>query len=916
MRSGRSSSASDRSDGVSSLSESSGSSDDDSEMEGCGAGCPKRAGVLSRIWLTTAPWTKNILAVWHTYLLCVAACAIACASLVVVLFWHVEWYHHYDPSATDLDFTLHFLAAFVKSWLLIGTTSELLRFCYLLSVDAWRIEMFEAYRRAMCFASFAEIAAGSLYVCGWPAPIPMWRKVADLILQVLIHVSLDILPVVMVVVDIATWRNNFELSSAMLAIACIHVVLFWAAWTIGDLTLKIVAFSAACRAKVLKVSYYGTATKVLRFPAQEVEKNQPENILPGWELQNTFIVEEVDLEDTGGRFRARSQTIALPYNSYNSEEDTFSQSPQHSAASEPIPRRRTVSQRHMLINDQALHNAPSIGTVGGERPLDCCLPLCVCLLHFFEVFPMMFSLGVILVGGSTGHAPLIFLGLEAVVLIMLGMLLGQPQLSDLSCWPSGPRIKALQDWGDEFCGFRYEDQLHFRLPFIFMTYLLGLLAGVLNWWYSMSYCAAVLLLCFLVQIAVLIQKPWVWLFGLLESLGLMLASCAILWASPVLTPAEDCGLILFFSVCRQFGMRRALSSGGRVQLLALALLCLFQMALVTVISFCIANHRTVGANPMFCDPTSPGCQYYDIGYIGDLGGRWPICEIAFRTGPYDDADLTLADFALMSAFTYEPPSHVAGLLHQYFPHWRVSYRHIPIMLTGTFDWTSFYEFTAGDNSTSIFAVRGTTDMFDALQDMDLWLPVGMMYVFERLGPSVIQLWGPGIAWICRHVYVQQDGNFSLSFLNLLNMVKSRMTSFPNRTYYITGHSLGGGIAKLVAAEVLRQELRKPGPHVEMTAIAFASPGIGVAEALLFGSDMKSTNRLTSITVQPQNDLVSRIDHNTGSTIPVACQGNPRRCHSVYATLCSMYRNCGSKRPHSRLQVPCGWCEDMPCATKT
>lgn len=179
---------------------------------------------------------------------------------------------------------------------------------------------------------------------------------------------------------------------------------------------------------------------------------------------------------------------------------------------------------------------------------------------------------------------------------------------------------------------------------------------------------------------------------------------------------------------------------------------------------------------MFCDPTSPGCQYYDIGYIGDLGGRWPICEIAFRTGPYDDADLTLADFALMSAFTYEPPSHVAGLLHQYFPHWRVSYRHIPIMLTGTFDWTSFYEFTAGDNSTSIFAVRGTTDMFDALQDMDLWLPVGMMYVFERLGPSVIQLWGPGIAWICRHVYVQQDGNFSLSFLNLLNMVKSRMTS--------------------------------------------------------------------------------------------------------------------------------------------
>lgn len=41
-------------------------------------------------------------------------------------------------------------------------------------------------------------------------------------------------------------------------------------------------------------------------------------------------------------------------------------------------------------------------------------------------------------------------------------------------------------------------------------------------------------------------------------------------------------------------------------------------------------------------------------------------------------------------------------------------------------------------------------------------------------------------------------------------VLRQFQGFPNRTYYITGHSLGGGIAKLVAAEVLRQELRKPG----------------------------------------------------------------------------------------------------------
>jgi len=209
-------------------------------------------------------------------------------------------------------------------------------------------------------------------------------------------------------------------------------------------------------------------------------------------------------------------------------------------------------------------------------------------------------------------------------------------------------------------------------------------------------------------------------------------------------------------------------------------------------------------------------------------------------------------------------------------------------------------------------VRGTTDFFDALQDMDLWLPVFMMYIFENLGPNVVKFWGPSIAWICRRVYMLQDARFTLTFMHLLEEVKARMKSHPDRNFYITGHSLGGGIAKLVAAEVQREELQHAGRHVEMTAVAFAAPGIGVAEALLFGEDKLSTNRYTSVTVRPRQDIVSRIDHNTGATIPVGCRGNPRHCHSIYATLCAFYTKCGSLRPDMALKIPCGWCKDMPC----
>ena len=82
--------------------------------------------------------TRRIFALWHSYLLLIAACAIACSVLVVILFWHVDWYERYRESGDIVEFQLHFLATFIKSWLLVNLSSEMLRFCYLLAVDSWR----------------------------------------------------------------------------------------------------------------------------------------------------------------------------------------------------------------------------------------------------------------------------------------------------------------------------------------------------------------------------------------------------------------------------------------------------------------------------------------------------------------------------------------------------------------------------------------------------------------------------------------------------------------------------------------------------------------------------------------------------------------------------------------------------------
>ncbi|CAE7224846.1 unnamed protein product [Symbiodinium natans] len=828
--------------------------------------------------------TRRIFALWHSYLLLIAACAIACSVLVVILFWHVDWYERYRESGDIVEFQLHFLATFIKSWLLVNLSSEMLRFCYLLAVDSWRDDVFEAYRRALCFASFAEIAAGTFYVCGWPQPMGNWRRRADVVFQLTIYATLDILPIVTFAMNFASWRIHYALASLVLVLACLHVLLFLMAWTLSNAAMKFKAFRAAWKSNVVRVSRLGTATRILPI-GRLTRDGTPASVLPDRVLESTVMAEEVDTD------------------SDSSDEDSEEEE------EEELPDRN-----HVLINEHLVRKAEQLAVMSGDTPIDVCVPLCMAYRALCNIFPLLLAMTATLFGLVASKPPVAVIGAIAVCMVLtlahIGTPVIRPRWSQSFC-ESETRLRHLEEWGEVFCGLKYMSQLRARAPLCIMVFFMGVLAGSLNWWYSMWCCSFILLACFAAQLAVLFQKPWTWLIGLVETFLLVFLCLMVLWYNPLLNPWQDSALLGILLIPREFGLQKRLAAGERMRYLALFALGSFQFALICVISNCMAVERVSATESMFCLPGSPHCEYYPVDYRGALGGRWPICQMDFPI--HGKAVLNLADFGMMSAFAYEPAQHVPYLLNEYFPGWRVAYAHLPLAVRGAHhDVTTFFEFTSADNSTAVFAVRGTTDFFDALQDMDLWLPVFMMYIFENLGPNVVKLWGPSIAWICRQVYMLQDARFTLTFIHLLQEVKARMKSHPDRNYYITGHSLGGGIAKLVAAEVQREEIQHAGRQVEMTAVAFAAPGIGVAEALLFGEDQLSTNRYTSVTVRPRHDIVSRIDHNTGATIPVGCRGNPRHCHSIYATLCAFYNKCGSLRPDVALKIPCGWCEHMPC----
>ncbi|CAJ1387546.1 unnamed protein product [Effrenium voratum] len=84
------------------------------------------------------------------------------------------------------------------------------------------------------------------------------------------------------------------------------------------------------------------------------------------------------------------------------------------------------------------------------------------------------------------------------------------------------------------------------------------------------------------------------------------------------------------------------------------------------------------------------------------------------------------------------------------------------------------------------------------------------------------------------------------FSHLLDHVQKRKEKFPNRRFYITGHSLGGGLAKLVASKV------------SMQAVTFMAPGLGTTGYVVFREHRNEELRHSALTIMPENDVVSRV----------------------------------------------------------
>eukprot|EP00435_Cladocopium_sp_Y103_P075151 s223_g54.t1 len=176
-----------------------------------------------------------------------------------------------------------------------------------------------------------------------------------------------------------------------------------------------------------------------------------------------------------------------------------------------------------------------------------------------------------------------------------------------------------------------------------------------------------------------------------------------------------------------------------------------------------------------------------------------------------------------------------------------------------------------------------------------------MKVFSIVGPKLTDAVAEAIARVSTLLY--SDGLQKQYFQQLLNYVQKRQAQFPNRRLYITGHSLGGGLAKLVAA------------NVSIPAVTFMAPGLESTSYLVYRKNKIQELHNVALTLMPDNDVVSRVDTQSGASVKTKCIGNMLHCHLLSPTICNILEECGSGRApeaEGTLYLPCGMCPDMPC----
>ncbi|OHS97054.1 hypothetical protein TRFO_36770 [Tritrichomonas foetus] len=202
-----------------------------------------------------------------------------------------------------------------------------------------------------------------------------------------------------------------------------------------------------------------------------------------------------------------------------------------------------------------------------------------------------------------------------------------------------------------------------------------------------------------------------------------------------------------------------------------------------------------------------------------------------------------------------------------------------------------------DPKLSIFVIRGTVNTQDIIADAEIWFASVMINIIIPLVPFVeiysdrtIELVGI-VTNVPRYAFKQFSlvEEYKRRFLDYINNYISNKLE-PDEDILITGHSLGGGLAKIISLETGIQ------------AVANSGPGVRAIGAFYKNESLNNV-KYSIIDIIPGEDLVARVDLPIGTQIDVPCRRG-LICHDARRTMCQIAALCDEMDNYR------GWCETL------
>eukprot|EP01062_Namystynia_karyoxenos_P037341 TRINITY_DN27188_c0_g1_i2.p1 TRINITY_DN27188_c0_g1~~TRINITY_DN27188_c0_g1_i2.p1 ORF type:complete len:916 (+),score=221.35 TRINITY_DN27188_c0_g1_i2:90-2750(+) len=266
---------------------------------------------------------------------------------------------------------------------------------------------------------------------------------------------------------------------------------------------------------------------------------------------------------------------------------------------------------------------------------------------------------------------------------------------------------------------------------------------------------------------------------------------------------------------------------------------------------------------------------------------YSVCGFRWLEGRY-----TVTDFAFLSQLAYDANASASFYtdLDRWFGNYSGNDRRLHLTHSEVKP-VHFYDFYDPAADAHIIAVRGTASGMDALQDMDIWGEAIVFQVSDVLGPFM-NAWPEELTtnFIRVAAFLKTTLAFDRAeyYEKLRDHVRRRVREKGDtRKVILTGHSLGGGLSKLVSG------------LERVRSVTFSPPGMRLSGAK-YGIH-SSEHAFFSFSIVPEKDVVPMVDRIAGLRQDIECASKwYLPCHHLRTTICDLLHKCGDPAPTASL----------------